>query len=86
MKKLKLNREILYGLNDDELKKVKGGDDFTFNLVCYSYFVCSYGCGGGGGSNQCGTNPYCGSLNNCGTGQVYCTTEDCYLQTNANIC
>lgn len=83
MKKLKLNKENLYNLSDDELDKVKGGD-LTMNVMCYSYYAC--GGGGGGGTNQCGTNPYCGTLNNCGTGQAYCSTEDCYLHTNAYIC
>lgn len=71
-KKLKLKKETIASLNDDEMNKIQGGD-FTFNIMCYSYYMCSGKCTGkkedgqgDGGGPLSNNNSYCN--NDCITG------------------
>ncbi|QUR44524.1 hypothetical protein FQN58_15545 [Bacteroides xylanisolvens] len=91
LKKLKLVKEDLYHLNENELGNVIGGQCIgysgdTLGQNCIGTYYCFTGnfcetdnCGGG-------TNEYCGTLKNCGTGAVYCATEGCFFETNGYIC
>lgn len=92
LKKLKLVKEDLYSLNENELKNVVGGQftgygNDSLRAECLATYYCFTGnfcetddCDNGG------TDPYCGTLKNCGTGAVYCLTEGCFFETNAFIC
>lgn len=91
LKKLKLVKEELYCLNENEQKNIFGGQCSyygaeTLGGPCIGTFYCFTGnfCE----TDKCvqGTEPYCGTLRNCGTGAGFCATERCFFETNAYIC
>lgn len=88
MKKLTLKKVELFNLEESRMNELIGGGTGSICIAQLSNATpescvdsCMAFCGGGGG-----TNPYCGTLNNCGTGQAYCVTNGCFFETNANIC
>ncbi|WP_288359759.1 class I lanthipeptide [uncultured Bacteroides sp.] len=92
LKKLVLKKETFYNLSEEEQKSIHGGQTMTIAtdpFRCPSINNCPTNIAYD--TCQCpgpppGTDPYCGTLKNCGTGAVYCITEGCFFETNEFIC
>lgn len=88
LKRLKFKKESIMELDRQSMQQLMGGD-FTLAFITCTAVTSAYPiCNGNGDNNDDydnnqgnGSRDYCGTLNNCGTGMVYCVSYDCFYNT-----